>query len=547
MSKPLSRLGKTYRIMWDQNGGLEGFYDPPISPEVEAQAHLGCFEGTPVDAYVCAVGPDAGYTTSYPTKVPGMEFIVDRLNAGATVGGIQEWRAAENLRQLWQNGRDPFQIQIDESRRLGIDFWFRLSMNDWHHADDEGRVVRLMGSRFYAEHPEYWIGKDGVDPAWPDWIQSAIARLQDFSHPQVRRLRLETAIEACDRYDAAGFQYDFMRVPGYFKHNQVEKNTSLMTQFIRDTRAAFDAIGKKKGRHIGLSVRVPNTIRGARQIGLDVPAWIAENLVDIVVPSTFFNADLEEDISEWTELARKAPVRIYPAFEEAYLAGHTDGVVRCFYNPPSLIPLTLDMINGIAARHWRNGADGLYVFNWFGVAPTYNFDNRTALDEIGNPLRLRFKNKRYVVMRTDASFPNCLPHPRPIPATIGVEQKTIHIDVADNLPAAGDRVKDVCLFINLANLTIPDRLEVLFNGKALACQNPLMPGKYHILSSTWQNFSVPPELVRCGQNEVSLRMVRRNPRLAEEFPIELADLELAVQYEYPNGPWTSARGFKPRT
>src|SRR5579871_4156724 len=83
--KPTGRLARSYRILWDQNHGQEGFYNPPITPETEAQAHLGFFEGTPVDAYVCALGPDCGYTVAYPTKVKGVDFIVDRLNQGAKV------------------------------------------------------------------------------------------------------------------------------------------------------------------------------------------------------------------------------------------------------------------------------------------------------------------------------------------------------------------------------------------------------------------------------------------------------------------------------
>jgi len=48
--KPPGRLGKTYRIMWDQNSGQESYYNPPMSPEKVAQAHFGFFEGTPVDS-----------------------------------------------------------------------------------------------------------------------------------------------------------------------------------------------------------------------------------------------------------------------------------------------------------------------------------------------------------------------------------------------------------------------------------------------------------------------------------------------------------------
>ena len=68
-----------------------------------------------------------------------------------------------------------------------------------------------------------------------------------------------------------------------------------------------------------------------------------------MVPSTFFNADLDEDVTEWAHLAADSAVRINPCIEEAYLAGHTGGVVRCFYSPPVMLPLAPQMIPSIPA------------------------------------------------------------------------------------------------------------------------------------------------------------------------------------------------------
>src|SRR5439155_26128034 len=143
-----------------------------------------------------------------------------------------------NLKRLWQQGIDPLEVQVEAARRLGIDVWLRLSMNDWHHADSEGNVYRLIGSRFYSEHPEYRIGKDGAK-GWPPALARSLQALQDFSHSEVRQLRLDTMAEACQRYDVDGFLYDFMRVPGYFKFGEEEKHLPTMTEFIRETRSTL--------------------------------------------------------------------------------------------------------------------------------------------------------------------------------------------------------------------------------------------------------------------------------------------------------------------
>ena len=101
---------------------------------------FGGLAGTPVDAFVCTVGLNAGYTLSYPTEVEGMEFLVDRLEAGAVLGSADLWRRAETLRALWSAGHDPVRIALDEAQRIGMDFWLQLRMNDWHHFDAAGEA-----------------------------------------------------------------------------------------------------------------------------------------------------------------------------------------------------------------------------------------------------------------------------------------------------------------------------------------------------------------------------------------------------------------------
>ena len=83
------RVQKRYRVLWDQNSGQAGYYNPPLSPERVAQGHFGFFAGRPVDAYVGAPGCNAGYTVAWPTKVKNAEFMVDRVNSGAAIGSVQ--------------------------------------------------------------------------------------------------------------------------------------------------------------------------------------------------------------------------------------------------------------------------------------------------------------------------------------------------------------------------------------------------------------------------------------------------------------------------
>ena len=141
------------------------------------------------------------------------------MQNGARVGQVKLWRHAESLRLAFEAGIDPEQVKIEEARRIGVDFWFRLAMNDWHHFGTETDDSNLWSGEFFSEHPEYMIGEEGAN-GWPKKLWNVIRFMQDYAHQEVRDLRREMTIEACQRYDVDGMLFDFMRCPGYFRHGE---------------------------------------------------------------------------------------------------------------------------------------------------------------------------------------------------------------------------------------------------------------------------------------------------------------------------------------
>ena len=524
--------------MWDQNTGQEQYYHPPISPERIAQAHFGFFEGRPVDAYVGAMGSNAGFTVGWPTKVENAEFIVDRLLAGKHIGSLKLWRHAEHLRLAFESGIDPEQVKIEEAQRLGIDFWFRLAMNDWHHYDPDWDDANLWSGDFFAKHPEYLVGDEGAR-GWPDELWRVLRFFQDFAHEEVRALRRDLTLEACERYDLDGMLFDFMRCPGYFKRGAEDAGAPLMTALMQQTRTGMDAIGKHRGKRIRLAARVPSTIAGAERLGLDVRTWVRDGLVDTIVPSSFFAQDTEADIGEWVDLLRGSGVQLYPALEEGYSAGHTGDFRRWYFKPPVMTPLSNEMLRAVAARHWSRGCDGIYAFNFFGTTWTYDYDNREAIDDIGDPIRLRHKDKTYLVMRSGESFTNCLEVERQLPVVVDAQRSQLTIDVADDTRAAADRVSVCRLRLHVEGMSSYDELEVAFNGEVLTCANPMKAGQYmaRTMDQMWLEYDLLDHLPVQGVNEVTLWTVKRHEPLVDEFDVSLEDVELEIRYEYPNGIW----------
>jgi hypothetical protein len=114
----------------------------------------------------------------------------------------------------------------------------------------------------------------------------------------------------------------------------------------------------------------------------------------------------------------------------------------------------------------------------------------------------------------------------------------IEIEIHDDLEAARPRLEAVKLQLHLKNLTVHDEVEVSLNGHALACANPIEPGTYAMHPKTpWFCYDLMDHLPVRGRNRVTVRLARRNERLADEFTVTVEDVELRIRFEYPNGHW----------
>ena len=149
-------------------------------------------------------------------------------------------------------------------------------------------------------------------------------------------------------------------------------------------------------------------------------------------------------------------------------------------------------------------------------------------------------------MRRNDSFPNCLPVERQIPAVVGSEPLKVKIDVTDDLTGDTSRVRRTRLYIVFYELTVADRVEVKLNGRELTCMDPLVPGtRCPVHKTVWQTYDLKDCLPIPGINEVSLRLVEQNKPFRKQVPLEVTDMELEIDYDYPNGPWGEIPGYAP--
>jgi hypothetical protein len=190
------------------------------------------------------------------------------------------------------------------SMRLKFDIMFRLGMG--------GHLPPYRSDKTYVQlHPELrQVTKDGTP------VEKA-----SYAFPEVRKFMLSLIREAADRFDVDGINLCFTRGPHFVscekpvldafkaKHNEdarrvdpsdprlSEVKAAFMTDFVKQARNVLDEVGKKKGKRLDMSVWVWPSAKSVwlgktpTEEGLDVKAWIRDDLLDSVICQQGFDED----------------------------------------------------------------------------------------------------------------------------------------------------------------------------------------------------------------------------------------------------------------
>jgi hypothetical protein len=288
--------------------------------------------------------------------------------------------ASETLRRLANEGVDTLQVVADSCHEAGIVCYASLRMNgDYHLKGWDGAMPRLFNSRFWWEHPEFRLrSAKGED-------QTKLS----YAFPEVRDFKLGFLREAAER-DIDGINLDFLRHPNYFGFEKpmvtafqarhggnalavaaddprwAPLRAELMTVFVRDVRRLLDDAGRRKGRHLGLSVRVD--WQKYRTWGCDLATWLREGLLDYLVISQYGLGGYEFELAPFVKMARGTGCAVLFG-EEGVTSGHDttaaeDKLIAAGkMAPPQRGQLSLEQHQTRAARWYAAGADGVHLFN----------------------------------------------------------------------------------------------------------------------------------------------------------------------------------------
>ncbi len=433
-------------ILVNDDGWIMHSDTSPLTPDHFREQMVATYQDTPVDALLWSIG---GHETYHIETEVGDVFGVgdDRPRTS-----LEETRY-QNLQGLIRDHGGPLTAMAKVCREEGIRLFPSVRMNNHY----ETNPTSLSHSRMRLEHPEWLIGHG--DELTPHSIEWGIRTGLNFTILDVRAHFVAFVTELFERFDIEGVEMDFQRHPGFFKIDEAFSSRHLITDMLTEIRRNLDSLNESRSRSMELAVRVSETLDANVRLGLDVERWIKNGLVEtVMVGGGFMPFDM--DIEGFVAAAAETECRIHGCIESMRPTAHDDA------------------IRGAAQRIWDAGADGLYLFNYFGRTAEWKHE---LLNQIGSPETLAGLDKRYEIDHLDrvmgssqigGAFRLGLP-PMQLPLTLQPTEAgvgaTLNLYVGDNVEQAtkDESLEQSTLRFRLERFGDGDSLTVEVNGQQI--------------------------------------------------------------------------------
>lgn len=261
--------------------------------------------------------------------------------------------------ELTKQGTDSLTLMTAFGHEHGMEVFWSMRMNDTHDSGDGALLCQWK-----QEHPEYMMGEKGDKFPHGGGRWSAV----DYGMPEVREKVFRILQDVATRYDVDGLELDFYRHPVYFRPQMTgqpvtQEHCDMMTGLLQRLRAMTIEVAASRGRPMLIAVRVPDSLGYAKAVGLDVEQWLKDDLVDMVTGCCYFHFEPWENLAA---LGKKYTAPVYACLSASRIrpveAGEDD------------TPLW----HAEAARAWKAGVDGIYIFNRFNP-------NDPLFRTLGNP------------------------------------------------------------------------------------------------------------------------------------------------------------------
>ena len=420
-------------------------------------------------------------------------------------------------------GTDPLELMVDYCHQSGIEIFWSMRMNDVHdgQVQDGELYYPQLFPQFKRDHPEYLFGSQGEQ--LPGGVESRAWSAVDYGQDEVRERAFAIIEDVCRRYDIDGIELDFFRHCLFFKevaHGEplTQEHLDKMTELLQRVRGMADEIGAKRQRPILIAVRAPDSLGYCSAVGLDLETWLAQDLLDLLIPSGYFQ------LNPWeysVELGHSYGVRVYPCLSESRVQGRPDAEWQ------DDIRNQTESMRARATNIWNSGADGVYLFNYHHIfKPT-----ASIWRELGDPQTLQPLEKVYHVtvrgdravtsyLRDGAEFINVptLSPDCPVELTAGEAAKTTLVCGEDLQDATEKGLKPgLRLRVYVEGLDKATHLHVSLNGR---------PQGDGALADGWLEFAAAPTQLQRGDNDIAFQLA---PDATQ--PATIRDLQLWVTHD----------------
>ena len=193
--------------------------------------------------------------------------------------------------------------------------------------------------------------------------------------------------------------------------------------------------------------------------------------------------------------------------------------------PSKYSPIPAELAAGLALNYWHQGADGIYLFNWF--PHSYNNSEATGpymsglLKQLGDPDALRAK-QRHLMFAADRGRPNksyphnwihcILPAALPTEGNLGVS-----IHVGEDFRKAS-HTPSMTLRVAVDNLQEVDQVEATLNGKSV-------PGLKRTAAKLL-TAPLKPDQVKQGRNQITLKLTEHSENSAKSRTVMALEIDV---------------------
>jgi hypothetical protein len=307
--------------------------------------------------------------------------------------GVKSWRRmVSGMLSLHRQGIDYPARVIARCRRHGITPWISLRMNDVHCQDLERHPIH---SDFWRLHPH--LRRQGYEGYY--------SRALDYGRAEVRNHYMKLIEETLERYDIEGLELDFLREPYLFSRGQEDAGRAILTGWLAQVRERTRKAAVRRGHPVRLGIRTPSRPEVALTFGLEPVEWARRGLVDqIVVAPRWATLEFAMPLREWRRLLDGTGVTLLGGLEviiRPYRAAEQRGVAP-------------EEAQGAAAQIMHDGADGVYLFNYFPDGSATGNASRwwskdtyhRTLRAMASPTELASRPRRHVVTFNDVKSPD---------------------------------------------------------------------------------------------------------------------------------------------